>query len=67
MFPFLVHCLDLFASTVGMYFVRTKKGLPDMCNGNVEDALTIMKRGYNMAMFVGIIGLFMICYFWLNP
>lgn len=69
MFPFLVHCLDLLASSIGLLFVKTKKGLPesDHSYGEIEDALTIMKRGYNVAMLVGVIGLFFICYIYLNP
>jgi len=27
-FPLTVHCLDLVASTLGIFFVRTKPGLP---------------------------------------
>lgn len=69
MFPFLVHCLDLLASTIGMLFVKTKPGMPDTDHnyGELEDALLIMKRGYNMAMLVGVSGLFCICYVYLNP
>lgn len=65
MFPFLVHCLDLLASTIGMHFVRTTPGLPE--EQEVEDALLIMKKGYNVAMTVGVCGLFLICYTYLNP
>jgi Na+/H+-translocating membrane pyrophosphatase len=28
-FPLAVHCLDIIASTVGIYYVRTKKGVPE--------------------------------------
>ncbi len=66
MFPFLVHCLDLLASTVGMTFVKTRPGLADD-HRPLEDALSIMKRGYNYAMLVGVAGLFVICYVYLNP
>jgi len=29
-FPLSIHCLDIVVSTIGMHFVRTKKGLPDL-------------------------------------
>lgn len=60
LFPLTVHCLDIFASTVGMLFVKTKKGLPDYNPhyGELEDPLDIMKRGYRAAMFIGVIGFF---------
>jgi Na+/H+-translocating membrane pyrophosphatase len=28
-FPIAVHCLDIFSSTVGMFYVCTKKGVPE--------------------------------------
>lgn len=47
LFPLFVHCLDIFASTIGMLFVKTKKGLPefDANYGTLEDSLAIMKKG----------------------
>lgn len=68
-FPLAVHCLDLFASTIGMHFVRTKKGLPefDASYGKLEDPLDIMKKGYRVSMFVGVIGFMVLCYMFLNP
>jgi len=59
----------MFASTIGMLFVRTKQGLPqyDAGYGPLEDALDVMKRGYRVAMVIGTIGLGLICYFFLNP
>jgi Na+/H+-translocating membrane pyrophosphatase len=29
MFPLAVHCLDIFGSTIGMFYVKTKKGVPE--------------------------------------
>lgn len=28
LFPLVVHSLDLLVSTIGVYYVKTKKGLP---------------------------------------
>ena len=28
-FPIALHCLDIFASTIGMFYVSTKKGVPE--------------------------------------
>ncbi|KAL4469330.1 hypothetical protein ABPG72_005966 [Tetrahymena utriculariae] len=68
-FPLAVHCLDLFASTVGMHFVKTKKGLPeyDASYGKLEDPLDVMKKGYRVSMLVGIVGFMGLCYMFLNP
>jgi len=40
MFPLALHCLDIFASTFGMWFVKTKPGLPQFnANyGEMEDS-----------------------------
>lgn len=69
LFPFAVHILDMFASTIGMLFVHTKPGLPDYdpTYGPLEDPLDIMKRGYKYAMGLGIVGFILICYLFLNP
>jgi len=69
LFPFAVHALDMFASTIGMLFVHTKPGLPDYdaTYGVLEDPLDIMKRGYKYAMTIGILGFIFICYLFLNP
>ncbi|EGR28715.1 vacuolar-type h+-translocating inorganic pyrophosphatase, putative [Ichthyophthirius multifiliis] len=69
LFPLAVHCLDLIASTIGLFFVNTKAGLPefDTNYGELEDPLVIMKRGYRVSMSVGIIGFIYLCYVFLNP
>ena len=28
-FHLAIHCLDMFGSTIGMYYVKTKKGVPE--------------------------------------
>jgi len=43
MFPFLVHCLDLLSSTIGLQFIKTTS-INDP--NNLEDPLAIMKRGF---------------------
>lgn len=68
LFPLALHCLDILASTVGMLFVRTKKGLPEFSPnyGELEDALDVMKRGYRVAMAVGIPGFVLLSYLFLE-
>ena len=68
MFPLAVHCLDIFGSTIGMFYVKTKKGVPEfnIDYGKIEDPLDIMKKGYRVAMIIGIIGFPLICYNFLN-
>jgi hypothetical protein len=74
LFPLVVHCLDIFSSTIGMFFVRTTPGLPgyflilniflryDSIYGALEDPAAIMKRAYKISMMVGLIGFFLICH-----
>ncbi len=68
-FPLAVHCIDMVASTIGLFFVRTREGLPqyDSDFGKLEDPLDVMKKGYRVAMAIGLIGLFCLCYLLLNP
>lgn len=57
-FPLALHSLDIFASTVGMAFVQTKKGLPfyDASYGEMEDSLDVMKKGFKVAIATGVFG-----------
>ncbi len=43
-FPLAVHCLDILASTVGMWYVQTKRGVPEynIDYGTVEDPLDVI-------------------------
>ena len=68
LFPFALHCLDILASTIGLHFVRTKPGLPDydVDYGTIEDPLDIMKRGYRVAISIGIVGFIVCSYFLLH-
>ena len=63
LFPLLVHTLDLTVSTIGVFFVHTKPGLPNLKPdyGELEDPLDILKRGYYVSLGLAIIGLFYIC------
>lgn len=63
LFPLLVHSLDLIVSTIGVYFVHTKPGLPNLKPdyGELEDPLDILKRGYYVSLGLAVIGLFYIC------
>jgi len=63
LFPFLVHTLDLFVSTIGIFFVKTKPGLPSLKPdyGVLEDPLDILKRGYYVSLMLAFVGLFFIC------
>jgi Na+/H+-translocating membrane pyrophosphatase len=67
-FPLAVHCLDILASTVGMWYVQTKRGVPEynIDYGTVEDPLDVMKKGYRVSMGLGTVGFPIICYFFLN-
>ena len=69
LFPLAVHCLDLVVSTIGVLMLKTKEGLPDLRPdyGELEDPLTILKRGYIVSIILGTIGFFALCYFFLNP
>ena len=68
LFPLALHCLDILASTIGMLFVKTKAGLPEFQPnyGELEDALDVMKRGYRVAMFIGVPGFIALAYFLLE-
>jgi Na+/H+-translocating membrane pyrophosphatase len=63
LFPLLVHSLDLFVSTIAVFFVGTKKGHPlrDPGYGEIEDPLAVLKRGYYISLVLALLGLFLIC------
>ena len=64
LFPLVVHTLDLIVSTIAVFFVRTKTGLPHYRHdyGELEDPLTVLKRGYYVSLGLAIFGLYFICY-----
>lgn len=68
LFPLIVHCLDLTVSTIAVYFVRTKPGLPQFRHdyGELEDPLNVLKRGYYVSLILATLGLFFICKNFLN-
>ena len=63
LFPLIVHSLDLTVSTIGVFFVKTKPGLPQYQRdyGELEDPLDVLKRGYYVSMVLALLGLFYIC------
>jgi len=63
LFPLCVHSLDLIVSTIGVFMVKTKPGLPSLKHdyGALEDPLEILKRGYYVSLGLAIIGLYFIC------
>ncbi len=67
-FPLVIHCLDLTVSIIGSKFVKTKQGLP--IGGSeyqdIEDPLYIMKKGYRVTVFLGLIGIIAFSYILLN-
>jgi H(+)-translocating pyrophosphatase len=67
-FPLVIHCLDIFVSVIGSKFVKTVKGLP--VGGSeyqdIEDPLAVMKKGYKVAIFLGFIGIIVLCYLLLD-
>jgi hypothetical protein len=68
LFPFVVHLLDVIGSTIGLFFVSTKKGLPSFEKEyeSLEDPLKILKRGYKVAFVCGISGFIFISYIFLS-
>ena len=65
-----MHSLDLLVSTIGIFFVKTKPGLPSLKSGygDMEDPLDILKRGYYISLILAIMGLYLICQTFLsNP
>ena len=64
LFPFAVHLLDILGSTIGLFFVSTKKRLPSFEKDytSLEDPLKILKRGYKVAFLCGISGFVLISY-----
>lgn len=68
LFPLLVHSLDLTVSTIGVFFVKTKPGLPSLRAGygEIEDPLDILKRGYYISLTLAVVGLYFICATFLN-
>jgi Na+/H+-translocating membrane pyrophosphatase len=58
LFPLCVHSVDLIASTISVFCVRTKKGLGQ----ELEDPLAIMKRGYYISILIAGIAFYFICY-----
>jgi inorganic pyrophosphatase len=63
LFPLCVHSLDLIVSTIGVFMVKTKPGLPSLRHdyGELEDPLEILKRGYYVSLALAIVGLYAIC------
>lgn len=62
MFPLIVHSLDLAVSTIAVFFVKTKSGLPFKGDyGEPEDPLVVLKRGYYISLVLALIGLYFIC------
>ncbi len=63
LFPLVVHSLDLIVSTIAIFFVKTKPGVPNFKHdyGELEDPLNIMKRGYYVSLLRALFGFFYIC------
>jgi Na+/H+-translocating membrane pyrophosphatase len=63
LFPLIVHSLDLIVSTIAVFFVHTKPGLPQFNKsyGELEDPLTVLKRGYYVSLILALVGLLYIC------
>lgn len=58
-----MHSLDLLVSTIAVFYVKTKPGLPayNPSYGELEDPLTVLKRGYYVSLILATVGLFVIC------
>lgn len=63
LFPLVVHSLDLIVSTISVFLVRTKPGVPHYTRdyGEIEDPLDVMKKGYYASLVLALIGLYFIC------
>lgn len=63
LFPLVVHSLDLTVSTIAVFFVKTKPGLPQYKHdyGELEDPLNVLKRGYYVSLVLALLGFFYIC------
>lgn len=63
LFPLVVHSLDLIVSTIAVFCVKTKTGMPSHTRdyGEMEDPLDVMKRGYYISLVLALFGLFFIC------
>lgn len=63
LFPLIVHSLDLIVSTIAVFFVKTKPGVPHFTRdyGEIEDPLDVMKKGYYVSLILALIGLLFIC------
>jgi Na+/H+-translocating membrane pyrophosphatase len=63
LFPLMVHSLDLTVSTIAVFFVHTKPGMPAYKHdyGELEDPLNVLKRGYYVSLILALLGLFYIC------
>eukprot|EP00923_Selenidium_pygospionis_P027871 GHVN01050390.1.p2 GENE.GHVN01050390.1~~GHVN01050390.1.p2 ORF type:complete len:523 (-),score=58.92 GHVN01050390.1:4219-5607(-) len=59
--------MDLIVSSIGLFLVRTKKGLPDAdsASGAAEDPLKIMIRAYLITVGLGVISFAGLCRFFL--
>ena len=59
LFPLIVHSLDLIVSTIAVFFVKTKPGVPHFTRdyGEIEDPLDVMKRGYYVSLGLALVGL----------
>ncbi len=63
LFPLAVHCMDIMVSTIGVFCAKTQEGVPEQKAdiNNLEDPLTIMKKGYMVALALAAVGFFALC------
>lgn len=74
LFPLFVHALGIFSSSIGTMAVRTKETSSKVGSENApllggsklskeyEDPMVIMKRGFVVAMSLGFVGIWVLCY-----
>jgi len=67
-FPLVIHCLDIVVSIIGSKFVKTTAGLPigGTDYQEIEDPLSVMKKGYKVTVLLGFFGIIISCYLFLN-
>jgi len=56
-FPLIIHSLDLIVSIIGIYFTS----ISNKNDGNSEDAIVPMMRGYGVSLVLAIIGFLITC------
>ena len=66
LFPLMVHAMDIFVSTIGIYCVSKFSG-GNHINSSITNPMDALEQGYRVAMGLSIIGFFILTRWLLNP